>query len=96
VEARNITIKDPNGLGLSGTLSQGIPADASSSLRALLDRRLRRQVIASNKANPALVLSNLDGTGHRFYVDPQAGYSIDKQTDLINFLLALDNNPGSF
>jgi hypothetical protein len=96
VETGTLAIKDPTGLGLSGTLSVGIPADASSSLRALLDRRLRRQVIASNKANPALVLSNLDGTGHRFYVDPAAGYGVDQQTDLINFLLALDNNPGSF
>ena len=90
------TIVDPSGLGLPGTLSQGIPADNASSLRALLDRRLRSQVIAANKALPALVLSNLDGTGHEFYVDSQAGFSPAQQADLVNFLLALDDDPGRF
>jgi hypothetical protein len=92
----SFTIADPSGLGLSGTLSQGIPADAAESLRALLDRNLRRQVIATNQANPALALSNLDGKGHNFYVDAAAGYTPAQQTDLINFLLALDDDPGKF
>ena len=92
----SFTVVDPSGLGLSGTLSRGILPEAAGSLRALLDRNLRTQVIATNKANPALQLSNLDGTGHEFYVDPAAGYSLAQQTDLINFLLALDDNPGSF
>jgi mono/diheme cytochrome c family protein len=92
----NFVVADATGLGLSGTLSRGIPAEAAGSLRALLDRSLRAQVIAANQANPALVLSNLDGTGHEFYVDAAAGYAPSQQTDLINFLLALDDNPGSF
>jgi hypothetical protein len=91
-----LTITDPRGLGLTGTLSQGLSADAANSLRALVDRDLRRQVIATNQADPRLVLSNLDGTGHRFYVDRKAGYSIQDQTDLVNFLLALDDNPSAF
>ncbi|MCP6760818.1 MAG: hypothetical protein NHB32_19200 [Fischerella sp. CENA71] len=86
----SFNIVDPNGLGLTGTLSQSIPADPASSLRALLDEELRTQVIATNKANPALVRSNLDGTGHEFYVDR------NKQIDLINFLLALDDDPSRF
>lgn len=86
-----ITVIDPSGLGLTGTLSQGIPADSASSLRALVDSKLRAQVIAANKAYPPLVRSNLDGTGHNFYVDDPV-----KQTDLVNFLLALDDNPGQF
>ncbi|RAM48585.1 MAG: hypothetical protein C6Y22_27070 [Hapalosiphonaceae cyanobacterium JJU2] len=86
----SFNIVDPTGLGLTGTLSQSIPADPTSSLRALLDEELRTQVIATNKANPALVRSNLDGTGHEFYVDR------NKQIDLINFLLALDDNPSRF
>ncbi len=49
-----------------------------------------------NKANPSLVRSNLDGTGHDFYVDRLAGFNPNQQTDLINFLLALDDVPGSF
>jgi hypothetical protein len=92
----SFTVVDKSGLGLPGTLSIGKPADSASSLRALLDRQLRSQVVASNKASAALVRSNLDGTGHAFYVDQAAGFTPTQQTDLINFLLALDNNPGSF
>ncbi len=92
----NFKVVDKSGLGLTGSLSQGIPADAASSLRALVDRELRALVIKANKANPGLVLSNLDGTGHDFYVDSAAGFNPSEQTDLINFLLALDDDPGSF
>ncbi|GAB4183466.1 MAG: hypothetical protein Fur006_20390 [Coleofasciculaceae cyanobacterium] len=91
VTTSGITVVDNMGLGLTGTLSRGIPADSANSLRALIDRGLRTQVIAANQANPSLVRSNLDGTGHNFYVDDVA-----KQTDLINFLLALDDNPGQY
>ena len=96
VNKDQLTITDPSGLGLTGTLSQGLSADAANSLHALVDRELRRQVIATNQADPRLVLSNLDGTGHRFYVDRKAGYSLKDQTDLVNFLLALDDNPSEF
>ena len=92
----SFTVVDPSGLGLAGTLSQGKRANSASSLRALLDRQLRAAVVAANKANPALVSSNLDGTGHDFYVDKEAGFTPRQQTDLINFLLSLDDNPGSF
>lgn len=92
----SFTVVDPSGLGLAGTLSIGKPADSVSSLHALLDRQLRAQVIAANQANPALVRSNLDGTGHKFYVDQAAGFTLAQQTDLINFLLSLDNDPGRF
>jgi Di-haem oxidoreductase, putative peroxidase len=89
---------DPSGLGLTGTKSLGLPADPASSLRALLDRKLRQKVVRSNKLNPALSpeRSNLDGTGHEFYVDNQTGFNPQQQTDLINFLLALDDDPGKF
>jgi len=92
------TLVDPSGLGLTGTLSQGLPADAASSLRALLDRHLREQVVEANRANPALSpeRSNLDGTGHEFYVDREAGFNYRQQKDLINFLLALDDDPSRF
>jgi cytochrome c5 len=84
-------VADASGLGLSGTLSQGILPDAAASLRALIDRPLRKQVIAANQANPALQVSNLDGRGHDFYVE-----GAQRQEDLINFLLALDNNPAEY
>ena len=91
-------VVDPSGLGLTGTKSLGLPADPASSLRALLDRELREKVVGANKLNPALnpERSNLDGTGHEFYVDNQARFNPQQQTDLINFLLALDDNPGNF
>lgn len=92
----SFTVVDPSGLGLAGTLNIGKPADNASSLRALLDRQLRAKVVAANKASPALVRSNVDGTGHNFYVDKAAGFTSAQQTDLINFLLALDNAPGRF
>lgn len=53
-------------------------------------------MIAANQASPALVRNNLDGTGHPFYVDRQAGFSAQQQADLVNFLLALDDDPGRF
>ncbi|MBI3546306.1 MAG: hypothetical protein HY081_06895 [Gammaproteobacteria bacterium] len=90
------TLVDPSGLGLPGTLSQTIQADAASSLRALVDRNLRGQVIVVNRMLPYLAFLNLDGTGHNFYVDPSAGFSYRQQADLVNFLMALDDNPGTF
>ena len=87
----NYQIMDASGLGLSGTLSQGILPDASASLRALIDRNLRAQVVRANQSNPALKVSNLDGSGHDFYVE-----GAQRQQDLINFLLALDDEPGKY
>jgi hypothetical protein len=84
------------GLGLPGTLARGVGADAASSLRALLDSKLRQQVIAANHNSPALINSNLDGTGHNFYVDPTTSFSYTQQSDLVNFLLSLDDNPGHY
>lgn len=89
-------IVDSTKLGLPGTLSQGQPADAASSLRALLDRNLRSQVVQINQASPGLVRNNLDGTGHPFYVDSAANFTPREQADLVNFLLALDDDPGTF
>ncbi len=52
------TVVDPSGLGLAGTLSIGKPADNANSLRALVDRQLRAQVVAANQASPSLVRDN--------------------------------------
>lgn len=37
--------------------------------------------------------SNLDGSGHRYWVDRRACFSTEDQTDLIQYLLSLDDNP---
>jgi hypothetical protein len=92
----SFVVVNPQGLGLNGTLSIGINADAASSLRALVDRQLRQQVVAANQAVPGLVRSNLDGTGHEFYVDPAAGFTYAQQADLVNFLLSLDDDPSQY
>jgi cytochrome c5 len=92
----SFSVVDASGLGLPGTLRMGKSADSASSLRALVDRELREKVIQVNQSDPGLVRSNLDGTGHDFYVDPAAGFSYKEQKDLVNFMLALDDEPGQF
>jgi cytochrome c5 len=87
----NYTVADRTGLGLPGTLSQGILPDAAASLRALIDRSLRTQVIANNRSSQALQVSNLDGSGHEFYIK-----GAKNQQDMVNFLLALDDDPAKY
>lgn len=89
-------IVDATRVGVSGTTLINAPVSAAHSLRALVDRDLRAVVVANNRANPDLVRAAIDGAGHDFYVDPQAGFTYAQQTDLIAFLLALDDDPGSF
>lgn len=86
-------VADPNQLGMAGTLMQTIAPDPANSLRVLVDRRLRELTIAANRANPDLQQSNVDGSGHAYWVDRQAGYTADDQTALIEFLLSLDDAP---
>lgn len=78
-------------LGMAGTLMQGIQPDPTASLRLLLDRRLREPMIVANQANPDLQRSNVEGTGHAYWVDAAAGFTPQDQTALIEFLLSLDD-----
>ncbi len=80
-------------IGMAGTLMQNILPDPGASLRVLVDRSLRREAIKANRKNESLRKSNVDGSGHRYWVDPGAGFSMQDQTDLIQFLLSLDDNP---
>jgi len=82
-----------NQLGIAGTLLNGILPDPSASLRSLVDRNLRRQVVLANHAQPDLQKSNVDGSGHNYWVDKQAGFTTQEQSDLIEFLLSLDDDP---
>jgi hypothetical protein len=81
-------------IGIPGTSKAGRPVDAANSLRVLLDRGLRAILLENNAADPTLVVNGIVGSGHEFFVDPAAGYSYAQQTDLIAFLLALDDDPG--
>jgi hypothetical protein len=86
-------VADAHQLGMAGTLVQNILPDPTASLRTLLDRRLRERAIAANRANPDLQHANIDGSGHTYWVDQAAGYTSQDQTDLIQFLLSLDDAP---
>jgi hypothetical protein len=83
----------PDRLGLAGTLRQARLPDPAASLRVLVDRRLRAAAVAANRADPGLRRSNADGSGHAFWVDPEAGFTAADQTALIRFLLSLDDDP---
>lgn len=50
-------------------------------------------MIAANRANPDLQRANVDGSGHAYWVDEAAGFTPQEQTDLIQFLLSLDDDP---
>lgn len=80
-------------LGMAGTLMQNILPDPAASLRVLVDRNLREKAVAANRANADLQAANVDGSGHEYWVDEQAGYTEGQQNDLIQFLLSLDDDP---
>lgn len=87
------TVTNPNQLGIVGTSLQGIQPDPSASLRVLLDRSLRKQAVTANRSNYSLQQANVDGSGHPYWVDKRAGFTLQDQDDLIQFLLSLDDDP---
>lgn len=87
------TVVKPDEMGLAGTWMRRIAPDPAASLRVLIDRNLRAIAVDANRANPALQLSNSDGSGHAYWVDHTAGFSSQDQTDLIQFLLSIDDSP---
>ncbi|WP_416666893.1 hypothetical protein [Egbenema bharatensis] len=87
------TIVDPEQIGSVGTLMRGIQPDPGASLRMLLDRNLREPMVAANRASSDLQRANVDGRGHEYWVDRQAGYTPEEQTALIEFLLSIDDDP---
>jgi hypothetical protein len=93
LDGKRYSVANDDQLGMAGTLLQDIQPDPSASLRVLLDRRLRKFMVDQNRATPSLKQSNVDGSGHRYWVDNQAGFTVQDQTDLIQFLLSLDDNP---
>lgn len=76
-------------LGIPGTVEKGIAPDAANSLRALIDRQLRQQVIEANKSQKSLKDVHVAGSGHEFWVDESAGFTKEQQDALIRFLLSL-------
>ena len=86
---------DPGVVGVRATRSGGSAADPANSLRALVDRAIRSQVIAANTGDSALAAMNIRGEGHAFWVDAEAGYGADEQLALIDFLLSLRHDPNA-
>lgn len=54
---------------------------------------LVESAIAANRANSNLQKSNVDGSGHNYWVDHRAGYSKQEQTNLTQYFLSLDDKP---
>ncbi|MDM9383150.1 di-heme oxidoredictase family protein [Chlorogloeopsis sp. ULAP01] len=92
-EKGGFVVANSQQLGMAGTLMRGILPDAEASLRSLVDRNLREPMVAANKASSDLQRSNITGQGHPYWVDEQAGFTTQQQTDLINFLLSIDDDP---
>jgi len=76
-------------LGIPGTLDAGVLPDPANSLRALVDRELRRKVVEANRSDPRLASVHVSGEGHEFWVDAAAGFTQEEQDALVRYLLSL-------
>jgi len=84
----SFNIANPDYLGMARPLLQHIQAAPDASLRD--------HAIAANRENPDLQQANVDSSGHNYWVDAQAGFTPQEQTDLVQFLLSLDDDPQVF
>jgi hypothetical protein len=57
---------------------------------ALVDRDLRGKVVAANAASASLRRMNVQGIGHRYWVDPQGGFTREQERALILYLLTYE------
>jgi hypothetical protein len=80
---------DLSQVGIAGTLLKGIVPDPVNSLRALIDRDLRRKVVAANQSSEQLEKMHVKGIGHEFYVDETTGFTKEQQDSLIRYLMCL-------
>ncbi|GAB6058902.1 hypothetical protein [Desulfonatronum parangueonense] len=77
-------------IGIPGTFHAGIRPDPVNSLRALVDRELRRRLIKVTADSEELRMTKVTGTGHGHWVDEEAGYTRQEQDALIHYLLTLE------
>lgn len=89
-------VADRNEMGLAGTAMRNVPPDPAASLRVLVDRNLRQEAIAANRQDDRLQNTFVEGIGHSYWVDQKGGYTSQDQSDLIQFLLSLDDHPDVF
>lgn len=76
-------------VGLSETLMKGIKPDPYNSLKAMVDRRLRQQVIDANRKDSRLRDTHITGQGHEFWVDDGTGFTKEQQDALVQYLLSV-------
>lgn len=76
--------------GVAATVLAGIAPDPRNSLRALVDRALRREVIEANRQAATLPRTRVTGEGHVFWADTEAGYTEAERDALLDYLLSLD------
>lgn len=67
----------------------GVAPDPRNSLRALVDRELRRKVTAANARSEAARTAHVTGAGHEFWADAQAGAGVEDQNALLDYLLSV-------
>jgi hypothetical protein len=80
-------------MGLAGTWMQQIEPDPEASLRVLVDRNLRKAAVEANRESPELQAIHSDGSGHNYWVDCKAGFTPEDQTAIVQFLMAIDDDP---
>ncbi|MFS0920845.1 electron transport protein [Brevibacillus centrosporus] len=78
-------------VGMAGTLLKGVEPAPANSLRALVDKELRKNVITANQASKDLQFTHTKGIGHEFWVDASTGFTREEQDALIQYLLSLDS-----
>lgn len=75
-------------LGMPGTLGKGIRPDPFNSLKALVDKKLREEVIAANRKEH-LPEVHVHGIGHNYWVDKTTGFTEKEQEALVHYLLSI-------
>ncbi|GAP98128.1 hypothetical protein [Leptolyngbya sp. NIES-2104] len=58
-----------------------------------IDQDLRAVAVEKNRANSDLQAIHSDGSGHYYWVERDAGFSSQDQTDLVQFLLSINDDP---
>ena len=81
-------------IGIPGTLMKGKIPDAYNSLKALVDKDLREKVVEANRQVQDLQDVHVDGSGHPYWVDTSAGFTLDQQQALIEYLLSITDFSG--
>ncbi len=77
-------------LGLPGTVENNVLPDPFNSLKALVDRALRAQVVRANQLSSPLRRMNVEGMGHHYWVDKQSGFTDEEQSALLLYLLTYE------